>query len=100
MPVFNDVGSPKAISASTLVKTGGGSLLGIFITSAGAGGTSKCSISDGLVSALSTASGLFVKPFKVVSGQFYRIPASFGTGLFVSRIGSAWTGTVIYSPAT
>ena len=95
-----EVGSPKVISTSTLVKSGTAQLLGIFCSSANT--SSKVAISDKLTSGASAAAGRIVAPFKVASGNFYRLPVGVGTGLFVSCLGS--TGslslTVVYQPTT
>ena len=91
-------GSPKVITASTLVKTGRGRLIGVFCAAANA--TSKLAFCDAVASAASAGAGRFVAPFRVASGNFYRIPVGFGTGLFVSASGStaALSCTVVYSP--
>lgn len=90
-------GSPKAITASTLIKTGGGTVVGIFCSSTGA--TSRVSVCDALASAASAGVGRIVAPFAPTAGTFHPIPAAFGTGLFISLTGSARSVTVIYQPS-
>lgn len=91
-------GNPKQISSSTLVRTGGGTLVGIFCSSAAA--SSRISIADAVSSTATTTGGLIVRAFAASASRFYPITASFGTGLFVSLTGSARQVTVIYQPGS
>lgn len=95
--IFVEAGSPKQISASTLIKTGGGSVVGIFCSNAGA--TSKVALCDALASVASAGVGRIVAPFVPVAATLHKCSVSFGTGLFVSLSGSAQNVTVIYQPA-
>lgn len=95
-----EAGNPKALSSGALVKTGGGSVVGVFCATAGAGNTSTLALCDATASAASAGVGRFVAPFVLTKGTYYKIPASFGTGLFVSLAGSAASVTVIYNPAS
>lgn len=95
--IFVEAGSPKQISASALIKTGGGSVVGIFCSNAGA--SSRVALSDGVASAASAGLGRVVAPFAPSAGTLHRCAVSFGTGLFVSLSGSGQNVTVIYQPA-
>lgn len=92
-----EAGNPKQISASTLIKTGGGVVLGIFCSNAGS--SSRVTLSDGTASAASAGVGRFISAFAPTAGTFHQVRAGFGTGLFVSLSGSAQNVTVIYKPA-
>ena len=92
----NESANAKAISASTLVRTGSGIMLGIFCSSAG--GTSRVHVSDATASAASAAVGRIVAPFAPTAGTFHRIPVGYTTGLYVSLTGSAATVTVCHLP--
>ena len=71
-------GLPTNLTASGLVKTGGGSIIGIFVASASATPTIK--VWDN-----TAASGtVLVNTFTPVAGSFYPMPFTFRTGLYVS----------------
>jgi hypothetical protein len=75
-------GSYKNISASTLVRTGAGQLLGIFVASASATPTIK------VWDSLTAATTILVNTFTPSAGVFYPMPFSFGTGCFVTISGT------------
>lgn len=91
-----EAGNPKQISASTLVRTGAGTVIGIFCSNAGA--TSKVALCDAVASVASAGAGRFVSPFVPAVGILHQVRAGFGTGLYVSLSGSAQNITVIYKP--
>lgn len=88
-----ETGSYKNISSSTLVRTGRGSLLGIFVASASATPTIK--IWDNT----SGATTILVNTFTPSAATFYPIPATFGTGLYVTISGTV-DCTVFWNPLT
>ena len=92
-----EAGNPKQISASTLVRNGPTTLIGIFCSNAGT--TSKVAVSDAVASAASAAAGRVVSPFVPAVG-FTRIPLALGTGLYLSLSGSAQNVTAIHMPST
>lgn len=70
------------ISASTAIKTGDGLFGGIFVSAASS--TPTITIYDN-----TAASGTkVVDTFTPTAGQFYRIPACFGTGCYVAISGT------------
>lgn len=77
------------LSASGLVKSGSGALLGIFVASAS--NTPTVKIWDNT----SAATTILINTFTPVGGTFYPIPAKFGIGLYVS-IGGTVDLTVLY----
>ena len=77
-----EVGGYKNISSSTLIRTGAGQLLGIFVASASATPTIK--VWDNT----SAATTILVNTFTPSAGVFYSMPFSFGTGLFVTISGT------------
>lgn len=84
-------GSYKNLTASTLVRTGAGQLLGIFVASASATPTIK--VWDNT----SAATTVLVNTFTPVAGTFYPMPGSFGTGLFITISGTV-DCTVFWNP--
>lgn len=79
------------ISASTLIRTGPGKLLGIFVASASSTPTIK--VWDNT----SGASTVIVNTFTPSSGTFYPIPAKFQTGCYVTISGTV-DCTVFWEP--
>ena len=84
-------GAYKNISASTLVRTGAGQLLGIFVASASSTPTIK--VWDNT----SAATTILVNTFTPIAGTFYPMPGNFGAGLFVT-IGGTVDCTVFWNP--
>ena len=82
-------GNYNNISTSTLIRTGAGQLLGIFVASASATPTIK--VWDNT----SAATTVIVNTFTPVAGTFYPIPANFSTGLYVT-IGGTVDCTVFW----
>ncbi len=74
------------ITSTTTVRTGTGSLLGIFVASASATPTLK--VADGTTTIVNT--------FTPAGGTFYPIPANFGTSLIVT-VGGTVDCTVFWS---
>lgn len=70
------------ITSSTLVIRGAGRLLGIFVASASSTPTIK------VWDQTSAATPVIVNTFTPVGGNFYRIPALFKNGLFVTISGT------------
>lgn len=81
------------ISASTLIRTGRGALLGIFVASASSTPTIK------LWDNTSAATTILVNTFVPSAATFYPIPATFGTGLYVTISGTV-DCTVLWNPLT
>lgn len=77
------------LTASALVKTGEGTVVGIFVASS-SGGTVK------LWDALSAATPVLVNTFSVLGGTWYPVPFHFATGLYVTIAGTV-DCTVSYS---
>ncbi len=75
-------GNYKNLSASALVRTGPGALLGIFVASASSTPTIK--VWDNT----SAATTVLVNTFTPVAGTFYPMPFTFGTGLYVTISGT------------
>lgn len=71
-------GNHKNISSSTLIKTGHGNLIGIFVASASSTPTVK------VWDATSAAGTVIVNTFTPVAGSFYPIPANFVNGCYVT----------------
>ena len=86
-----ETGNYTNISASTLIKTGAGQLLGIFVASASSTPTLK--VWDNT----SAATTVLVNTFTPLAGTFYPIPASFKTGCYVT-VGGTVDCTVIWQP--
>jgi len=78
------------LSASALVKTGTGGLLGIFVAST-SGGTIK------LWDNTSAAGTVIVNTFSPLAGTFYPLPAQFTTGLYIT-IGGTADVTLFWTP--
>ena len=76
------------ITTSTLITRGAGKLIGIFVASASSG-TVK------VWDQTSAATPVLVNTFSVAAATFYRIPARFKNGLFVT-IGGTVDCTVFY----
>ena len=91
MNLVVESGSYVNISASTLIRTGAGQLMGIFVASASATPTIK--VWDNT----SAATTVLVNTFTPAGGTFYPIPASFTTGCFVT-IGGTVDCTVFMVP--
>jgi len=70
------------ITASSLLKTGGGVLLGIFVASASA--TPTITIYD----QTSAAVPILVNTFTPIAGTWYPLPFAFATGLYVAISGT------------
>lgn len=69
------------LSASALVKTGEGTLCGIFVASS-TSGTIK------LWNSLTAAAPVLVNTFSAVAGTWYPLPFKFSTGLYVTLAGT------------
>ena len=82
--------SYKNLSASGLVRTGPGQLLGIFVASSSAG---TIKVWDNT----SAATTVLVNTFTAVGGSFYPMPFSFTTGLYVTIAGTL-DCTVSFNP--
>jgi len=78
------------LTASALVKTGDGELVGIFVASASSTPTIK------LWDNTSAATTVLVNTFTPSAGAWYSIPAHFTVGLYVTISGTV-DCTVIYS---
>ena len=78
------VGGDKYVNltASALVKTGDGNLIGIFVASASATPTIK--VWDNT----SAATTVLVNTFTPIAGQWYPIPFHFGVGCYVTISGT------------
>lgn len=85
-------GAYTNISSSTLVRTGAGQLLGIFVASASATPTIK--VWDNT----SAATTVLVNTFTPLAATFYPMPFSFYTGLYVTISGTV-DCTVSWLPA-
>ena len=85
-------GNYTNISASTLIRTGPGKLLGIFVASASSTPTIK--VWDNT----SAATTVIVNTFTPGSGTFYPIPCRFETGCYVTISGTV-DCTVMWEPA-
>lgn len=96
MDVQFEVGVGKQIAASTLIRSKGSRILGIFCSNAGS--SSRVAICDAVASVASAAVGRVVAPFAPTAGTFHRIPLETSTGLFVSLSGSAQNITVVWAP--
>jgi hypothetical protein len=88
-PVVESAGYTN-MSASALVRTGAGQLLGIFVASSSAG-TVK------LWDNTSAATTVIVNTFSATAATFYPIPVNFKNGLYVT-IGGTADITVIWNP--
>lgn len=75
-------GNHKNISTSTLIKSGAGNLIGIFVASASS--TPAIKVWD----ATSAAGTVLVNTFTPVGGSFYPIPGNFVNGLYVTISGT------------
>jgi len=91
MNQVNETAAYKNITESTLIRTGDGVLLGIFVASASSTPTIK------VWDAVSAAAPIIVNTFTPSAGVFYPIPATFGTGLYVT-IGGTVDCTVFWNP--
>jgi hypothetical protein len=83
-------GAFSNLSASGLVKTGAGQLLGIFVASAS--NTPTIKVWDNT----SAATTILVNTFTPAAATFYPIPANFVTGCYVTISGTV-DCTVIYN---
>ena len=95
MSFIVEAGKPVQISASKLIRTGRGILLGVFCSSVTS--SAKIAFSDGTASAASAAAGRFVSPFTPSAGLNY-IRATFDSGLYATLTGSAQQTTVLVVP--
>lgn len=95
MDVFEN-GSGKQISASTLIRSKGCRILGVFCSNAGA--SSRVAICDAAASVASAGAGRVVSPFAPTAGTFHRIPLETATGLYISLSGSAQNVTIVSIP--
>lgn len=86
-----ETGSYNNISSSTLIRTGRGALVGIFVASAS--NTPTIKVWDNT----SAATTILVNTFTPSAAVFYPIPATFGTGLYVTISGTV-DCTVIWNP--
>ncbi len=84
-------GTYTNISANTLIRTGAGNILGIFVASAS--GTPTIKVWD----AVSAVAPILVNTFIPAAATFYPIGADFRTGLYVT-IGGTVDCTVIWTP--
>lgn len=82
----------RNLSASALVRTGRGKMLGIFCASSSA---ATCKVWDNT----SAATTVIVNTFTLVSGVFYPLPFAFQNGLYVTITGTADI-TVGFAPET
>lgn len=78
------------ISVSTLIRTGPGQLLGIFVASTSAGTIKVWDQS-------SAAAPILINTFTPVAATFYPIPACFVNGLFITIAGTV-DCTVFWAP--
>lgn len=86
-----DTGTYSNISASTLIRTGPGQLLGIFCASASNTPTIK------VWDAVTAAAPILVNTFVPVAATYHKIPANFATGLYVTISGTV-DCTVFWNP--
>lgn len=84
-------GNYSNISASALVRSGAGQLLGIFVASCS--GTPTIKVWDNT----SAATTVLVNTFTPTAGTFFPIPASFSTGIYVT-LGGTVDCTVFWLP--
>ena len=96
MNYTTEAGKPTQISASKLVRTGRGILLGIFCGTVHS--SSTLAFSDGTASAASAAAGRFVSPFTPSTG-YTQMRMTFDNGLYASLAGSAQDITAVVMPA-
>lgn len=87
----SEAGDYTNISASALIRTGPGKLLGIFVASASSTPTIK--VWDNT----SAATTVLVNTFTPTASQFYPIPARFTTGCYVTISGTV-DCTVFWEP--
>lgn len=87
----SEAGDYTNISASALIRTGPGKLLGVLVASAS--GTPTVKVWDNT----SAATTVIVNTMPVVGGVFYPIPAKFQTGCYVT-IGGTVDCTVFWEP--
>ena len=78
----SEAGNASNISASALICTGAGKLLGIFVASASSTPTIK--VWDNT----SAATNIIANTFTPSAGTFYPLPFRFGTGLYVTISGT------------
>lgn len=91
-----EAGKPTQISASKIVRTGKGILLGIFCGTVHS--SSTLAFSDGVTSAASAGGGRFISPFTPSTGFTY-MRMTFDNGLYASLAGSAQDITAVVMPA-
>jgi len=91
MNQVEETGSYSNISSSTLIRTGKGCLLGIFVASASSTPTIK--VWDNT----SAATTIIANTFTPTGATYYPIPATFGTGLYVTISGTV-DCTVFWNP--
>ncbi len=87
----SEAGNYTNLTADTLVRTGPGKLLGVFVASAS--GTPTIKVWDNT----SAATTVIVNTFTPSAGVFYPMPCRFETGLYVD-IGGTVDITVFWEP--
>lgn len=92
---YTEAGKPVQLSASGVVRTGRGILLGIFCSVTHS--SSMLSLTDGVASAASAAAGRFVAPFTPSTG-YTQLRMTFDTGLYAKLSGSSQDLTFIVMP--
>jgi dolichol kinase len=90
MTVISEKLNPSLITATTTIKSTGGSLAGIFVSAAAS--TPTITIYDGT----STSGTKIVETFTPVAATYYQIPALVNTGLHVVISGTV-SATVLWS---
>lgn len=86
-----EVGEYANLTSSTMIRAGEGNLLGIFVASAS--GSPSIKVWDNT----SAATTVLVNTFTPAAATFYRIPAHFKTGLYIT-IGGTVDCTVFVKP--
>ena len=89
-PVIEN-GAYKRIAASTVIRTGPGQLLGLFVSSASS--TPTIEVLDAVTSGTATA----VAVFTPIAGTWYPMPMSFANGVTI-LIGGTQVTTVAWNP--
>jgi hypothetical protein len=87
----SSAGTPTRITASTLIKTGGGRLRGIFVSAASATPTIK------VWNSTTNSGDVLVNTFTPAGPAFYEMPFQFGVGCYVEISGTV-DCTVSYFP--
>jgi len=89
--LVTEAGTPVNISASALIASGSGQILGIFVASASSTPTIK------VWGQVSANAPVIVNTFIPVAATYYKIPAAFTKGLFVTISGTV-DCTVFWTP--